>query len=635
MSIGAWAIAAPAISGAAGAIEPTPPPRAVSPLRLTLRAPTGRAAAPLRLRATSSGRAAAQLRLAALPASVSDPAASSTWSLTVLLGGIDISARLTGPLVIEAEEDGARLADIQYRPLPGPVDPLTLIGVPVTVDVIVLGAQVRRFTGVVDTPELADETGVVTLRCTDNLQAVLDSMTTDQVDALTSGAVWSEAVLGEGLAGYERATARMSTLCASLSLDAFGAARVTPWAVSGAAVRTITRGHFLDGTMRPVFARLTALAPYIDIELSYRYPRLKVRAVDLAWEYGWGENYAWSHGLHRLPSDMVVEALDSAGWDVRSLVFDRYPVGWHQVGSGFRRYAPELCRGFRGLATARYVQQVEERYRIRVTNPFIPASGPLSGPLIDTFALSVDTDTDKWEDGPPASTTATSVLDYLPPSRWIDPYDVPEPTQPGETWLDLTDGDADGRAALRDAAQTLAARAVRRIQDSLRASGAEFTVPVDVACDLGQIWTVDTPTVRATGIVRSWRDEYDHDAGTATTAVSLAVSLVPVTPPGTFDLAQAAPDNTPLQAADLSAACGNWLGSVGGAAEIDGETMIGFFTNATMGPDFSRDAPVYPEHFTVEMPAIEGVTADLLEAPETLQTVSAGSAGGYMTLEVD
>lgn len=613
--------------------------RAGAPLRLSQSPRAGRAVAGLSLRASVGDRARAALHLVLLPDGLQTPG-ELAWGLVVRLGGADISSRITGEVVIEASEGSARLADVAYRPAPGALDLPALIGARVEIDAVLGSAPpLRRFTGVVDSPEFDPDTGLVTLRCTDNLQARLDALDNAEIDALLGNACDSPAVFDDARTGWARAQDLVSTMCASLDADAYGALRVTPWAV-GAPARTLTPAHYLDGSLRTRFAEFTRLPPRVEIDISYRFPRLKTRAVELAWQYGWSEGYANINGLRRLSSEMVREALESSGWEIATLRFDRYPHGWRRPPGGeanaYQWYDPALCRGFSGLARRRYVQQIEERYRLVVTNPYPPAAA-LPGALRESLALAVEADTEAWERGPVQRTDATSVLDYLPAPAPALAFAAPVPIIPGESALDLTEGESDGRTALAAAGRALVARAARQIQAALRASAVEVDIPFDPLVDLPQVLTVQTPTVQATGKVRRFRERFDHDAGTAITQVELAVS--PMATAAAGDLAwPAAPDSTqPLSPEELSSRCGNYLGSVSGAAELD-EAMVGFFTNAqpSSHPDavFDSEAPAYPEHFTVELPEIAERHRALMVSAAPALEISAGCPGGTMTLEV-
>lgn len=652
MSIGHAAISSFAISAAEASGGAAPATRARAPLRLTaqitggVRAPlrltaahrAGRARAPLQLRAGASGRAAVALRLVALPAGIQLPG-SAGWRLIARVGGVDVSSRLRGVATIEAVEGAARLADVAFRPAPGALDLPGLIGATVELDAQLGSAPpLRRFSGVVDTPEYDPATGTVTLRCTDNLQARIDALPAAALAALLAGARHSAIVFDDTRAGYERAQDLLSTLCASMDADAHGALRVTPWAV-GAPARTLAAAHYIDGTLRTRFAEFTRLPPRVEIELQYKFPRLKIRGVEVAWQYGWSETFAAENGLRRLSAEVVAQALESTGCDVAALHFDRYPAGWNRPEGGSGQlawvwYDPALCRGFRGLALRRYVQDVTERYRVVVLNPYAPAQAQ-PGPLRDTLSVSVAVDTSAWERE--ATTDPAAALDYLPAAEPALPWEVPPPAAAGETWLDITDRPEDGRAAFGGAAAVLVARAQRQIQSALRAGAVEFDVPLDPTVDVTQTLAFAAAGVAAAGKVRRWREAYDNDAGTAITTVELAISPAPPAPAGALTM-PAPPDTVVTPApAELSATCGNYLGSVAGAPAINAG-MVGFFTNAApslrSGAVFDPAAEAYPEHFTVELPAVGDDSRAPRESAELAVTVSAGSPGGNMTLEV-
>ncbi len=657
MTIGGDAIGAAAIG--AGAAQSGPAPvsgRAVAPLalhlvarvigavaaplRLILTNPTGRAVAPLALRAAVAGRAVAPLQFTLLPDGIQTPGAAP-WRVVVRVGGVDVSHRITGRVVIDAAEDAARLADVSYRPLAGVLELPALIGAVVEIDVVLGDAPpIRRFTGVVDSPEFAPETGVVTLHCTDNLQARLDALGAEAIAALLPDACYSPAVFDPARTGWARAQDLLSTVCASLDADAHGVLRVTPWAV-GAPTRTLTPASYLDGSLRPRFAEFTRMAPRVEIDVTYRYPRLKLRAVELGWQYGWTEAFAGRNGLRHLSSEMVRAALESSGWEVAQLRFDRYPSGWQREGAGihggYAWYDPVLCRGFSGLALRRYVQWVDERYTIVVHNPYPPAAEQ-PGALRASLQIMVEREAvGEWERGPAQRADAAAVLDYLPAPAPAAAFDVPVPQAAGETWLDVTDGESDGRAALQAAAQALTARAVRQIQSTLRASSVEFDIPFDPLVDLPRVLAITTDAVSAVGKVRRCRETFDHDAGTAITHVDIAVSPMQ-TAPGDALVWPDAPDSAvPLTPGEVSSRCGNYLGSVAGAAQISPE-MVGFFTNAqpAVHPDavFDASGAAYPEHFTLDLPEIAPPHRELRGVSIPAVEVAAGCPGGTMTMEV-
>ncbi len=119
------------------------------------------------------------------------------WSARVTLGGVDVSARLTGEIQVDAEENAARVAHFSLAPGGVSISLASLARQPVIIEQVRFdagGARVglyRLFTGVVDSPEYDADTRVLTLTCSDARQAKLAAMTREQLDALTPGAVWS------------------------------------------------------------------------------------------------------------------------------------------------------------------------------------------------------------------------------------------------------------------------------------------------------------------------------------------------------------------------------------------------------------------------------------------------------------
>lgn len=148
---------------------------------------------------TSAGQPALTLDISQLGYALD---AAQMHSLMVVVGGVDVSARLTGAGSIEWEEGSARIAEMRLLPGDSSVNPAAWVGLPVSVDIgrVDAGANgaglFRRFTGVVDVPQFDPLSHVTTLRCTDDLQSVIGRLTAAQIATVMPSALYSVAITG-------------------------------------------------------------------------------------------------------------------------------------------------------------------------------------------------------------------------------------------------------------------------------------------------------------------------------------------------------------------------------------------------------------------------------------------------------
>ena len=140
------------------------------------------------------------------------------WSAIVTIGGADWSARVLGDIRIDAEEGAARVADLSVRPLIETEFTIAdWVGTAVLIDIADMStgspASVSRlFTGVIDTPDLDLKSGIVSLRCTDDLQNVVDGMTVEAIDAAIPGGYASPVVFDPAARGWAHSQDRKSVV---------------------------------------------------------------------------------------------------------------------------------------------------------------------------------------------------------------------------------------------------------------------------------------------------------------------------------------------------------------------------------------------------------------------------------------
>src|SRR5690554_1328982 len=267
---------------------------------------------------------------------VISPGASFAWTLQVVLGCVDVTDQLTGAVRIECAEDGDSVATFALWLGDGPVDALGYTGLPVSIDFIVSGDPAissRRFTGSLVQPTFDVVTRVLTCEATTRLADAVEAMAIPAIDALVGG-LWSDDVF-EPVAGRSRwdyAQERLSTRPASLSADRDGNPRISPWHQNGVHWE-FAPGSTLYESVDVSLAALSETTNVVELELDYRYSRYRQRNQSYSWVNPiTGGNMsidgfiAWKADSTELPDiEMIVGAVDSAGWFLTSATWYRLP----------------------------------------------------------------------------------------------------------------------------------------------------------------------------------------------------------------------------------------------------------------------------------------------------------------------
>lgn len=580
------------------------------PLRIT-RVQAQSVALPLRISVVEEIDIALPLIITVQSSTITSPA---RWRPVVTLGGVDVSARLTGEIRIEAGEGEARVASFVMRPAPGPITLPDWTGAAVTIDIAQQDAagnaiDARRlFTGVVDVPDLDLTERLVSFECTDQLQQVVRSLPKEWVDTNVGG-YYSEAVSGESSDMLQYADARLASVPSALDLDPYQAARVTPWNIEDAPVLVLTEADIIFGSLRVELAGRANIRNEIETVLQYRFPRLRARVASVNFERT--VNQYTSQGLDIPNRDMIEQALSSIpGWqllgEINMVPVD--PGSYESSGSGGTVYtvisatdAPQLALGFAARFSNRWVQWVTEEYRLTVSaQASIDALG-LSRETSNGAVLDADFDDGTWLYEPGAEPVLT-----LPTT--------------GDVSLDYGGAGRTDRAAAQNAVRTLVAQSRCQILAAHRDTSTSAMTTLHAGIDLNRRIEIDTAEVRARGKVVSVAHRMDIETGEHDTEFAIAISgfsAVGLQDDDPVEAPAAPVDPTPAPgAAQLGCICDMYIGQFTGAPEFDDATMIGFSTNAKAGADFDAEAPAYPYALSVQAPEIEAAVRDPITLPK-------------------
>lgn len=478
-----------------------------------------------------------------------EPGSSFAWTAQVMLGGVDVTDRLTGALRIECSEDGDSVATFALWLGDAPVDVAGYSGLGLSIDFVVAGDPVitsRRFTGALVQPTFDVVSRVLNCEATTRLADTVEAMPLSAIDTLVGGS-WSEDVF-EPTAGRSRwdyAQERLSTLPASLNADRLGSPRITQWHADGLHWE-FAPGSTLYESVDVSLAALGETTNRIELELDYRYSRYRQRNQTYSWYHpGLGGNTSidgfinWKGSSSELPDiEMVAGAVDSAGWFLISAIWGRLPGDITEgPGSPWYNKNTDLLLWTEFRAGVRWTQRAVEQYRLQVE---IPAAVTAVGPVIkrDRVVLDTDTEADRlWESG-------RTVLDD---EGQPEGQPVTRPVRRDQGRLDRA-----MICALR--------RASAQLLDAQRGNTVGWQIPLAHALgiEVGHRARLRDQGVNATGTVIGLVDEIDTTTGSALLSVTVAVShgvgsaasdaLTPPSPPAFVDLpGPTVPSNLPTQ----------------------------------------------------------------------------------------
>lgn len=560
---------------------------------------------------------------------------SISWYVTVVIGGVDVSARLSGAIRISAAEDSARVASLSVIPASA-AELEAYEGQAATIDVTLFRTGQtgtwRRFTGVIEGVEYDAAAQLATLTLRDGYQErVKACASAAEVEALFDGGAWPSPALLPWSDSTPDPSAYfaglLDTYAGSAQIDSSGIWRARPWSI-GAPLATL---RIYDGSLRVTRPRRADLPTAIHATLTHRFPRLHAAAIDLTWEAVPRVRYVVD-GLPTMPKSMVQQALAGlSGWYVKGTptivqpIPGSYPV---PVGPATVYYlisyemAQVTAQSFTATVYRRWYQDVEVVYSLT-----IPLGGTSERDDSITGAIASTFDASAWETAPNANNDSDLYLANAPTSpTTLTGYEgLPEPWPPINSAMDQYSdiSEADLAAACRH----VAARAVRRAAAGQRQARVSVQTPFDPRWEIGDVLAVDDYGVTATGQLIEIEDTLDHDTGDIVSAMTLtcpaggaadtAFSLTPTIPTPTVTHALAAP---PLL---------NHVGAHFDTPDVpDEDQLAGFLCNTVPTSDnYDATAPVFNTQLRIIMPEIPAEIRDpiTIEQPMTASVTLAGS----------
>lgn len=548
---------------------------------------------------------------APLVATVYDPANLGAHAVTPLitLGGAALPlSRVAGELKIEIEEGVARLADFVWLPPSGELTPGDLVGVPLLIDVEHDASGVtmatRLFTGRVESVEIDLDGVSLRIVASDGAQAALDALDHAAIAALLPATYWSDFLFDPLASGWRHAQDRMSTLPASLDLDAVGQWRVTPWAAA-TPLRTLTSAHIVDGSLGLEWVARVQVLNQVEIRFGYRFPRLALRRARWQWDMELVE--FTNHPTLSISADgcnpsyrgqtfpdktMVSSAAAGSGWtvaeaDLTELCY-RHPT--HTGPCVWWCWNNELVVACDLRLDRRYAQDVTERYTLTVR---APNSVAIAGTVAkaEEYSGASRFPADAWEQD---ATMAPLLV---------------APAMSGESSASGTTG-----AGGRDAADAAILAALHLAQTSILASHrhrVSCLLPFDPFLDVDQTVSVSLARLAATGKLSKVVHTLDFGAARYTSEITLRPSAIAPTLPPVSATPLAVPAPPALPAPDLAGVeVRGWTQypwEVSGVIAPPNDALDGYISN--------QPSSGYNGRIKVSTPDIPSSARDALELP--------------------
>lgn len=515
---------------------------------------------------------------------------SYVWRVRLMIGGVDMTAILTGQLDVDREEGAAAVAGFSLYLAPGqPVVPTQWIGKAVTLDYISrdrygVVTEARLYTGLLELPTWDATTRVLGCECSDQLQQRIEGLTLEQIDTLCGGH-WSADVFEpvEGRSRWDYAGERMSTRPASLDADTYGNLRTTSWYAAATPHFVFGPGQTLDGSVQLELQAHGGTTNYVEITLDYRYSRLWQANQSFGWTHPETDGATglqgfcnWRTYSTELPTtEMIESAITGSGLTLIGRVGGtQLPMTMANPcgdGNPWVNTFPGLWLIATATGGRRWVQTVTEKYSLVLHTPLgeSEATRVISR---DSASFEIENSrTDDWEN------------------------DAPNGQGRQE---DLADN-ARRVAAL----ECLLHRGSTTLVSAHRGTTLSFQVPTDMALGIDLVHTLQVADRAATtGKCRRIQHVLDLGAGTAITTLDVAVMQGggvsdPLTVP-------ASPDTSLPNPSGGGAPLGTQLGGrlnnpiTGLPIPPYDENRLGFSGNWDVADDLTAEQ--FPRRFDVE-----------------------------------
>lgn len=508
----------------------------------------------------------------------------NSWSVGATLDGVDITAKLTGPIKVSGGRNKAKTASFNFIPGAGVVDVNDWIGKPVVIT-YTRGAQKVLFTGNVETPTIQPEEKQVSFFCTDGRKDYIDGLTRAQIDTAVGG-WWSEYVFSNEADNVTYLNDRLSTRSMGYSLNPSAAGVLYSFDAAVTPHFTFTDDHIHEGTVKHKLADRSRIINQTVVNFDFRYQRLRHRERSYYWWVGISFNsYITSESFEVPTKTMIEEAGKGTSWAYNPESFTTIPLSGTYAGIPFANLFPDFVLETNFVLAKRFSQVVTEKYAVTIDAPQSQAEvGTVSNSV--SYALTAEFDVSDWED---FGETYEAAPGGYSTSLNSDKFE------------DQTGRHIDGRTAFDNAIKTGVSKAMEAQRETHRQNRVVFSV--DCQPEIGAYHTAQATSDDGNMATdaKSAVLEYEHfldmenDINRTTVTLSLSKTGITGTPaePGV---------NVPALAdtADAAATPGVYQLSTRLADKVADpvydESWEGFTGNMSI-PDIG--SPLYPRRFRI------------------------------------
>lgn len=548
-------------------------------------------------------------------------AAASSWQLSVLLDGVDMSARLSGDVSVTMEEGAARVADFELMPFSGVIDPYSWIGVSVVIEYIELdsgGVELRKnrlFTGEVDLPTYDPLTRFTSFSCTDALQAYFEQNEFADID-LAIGGYYSSVIFSKTDDKWQYAQQRISTQAASFEFDAFNNLVKTDWQPKAVADISFDASDINHQSLALSLATRRDIVNTINVNFNYRFARKWQREISGLWNYP-SPFYIYLTDGTTLPNrSMILSALNS-GWSIKSISWVNVPPnGTYQNNAGKSvsygvsdELRDSLVWGVNFSLAKRWLQDVTESYSIAVTcDASVQKHGVID--VDETYSLDEVVDEDFEE------TSEADTGNLLSTGRTISGETSTgagyKSKEAGGTQINNYDYIIDPaiRTEFDNASKTAIAEAKTHILKTHRNNKVSIKTLLDPLVDLTKTAEITTNEVTAKGKVRFVEHVLNTDTGEAITSIEVAVYQPNIDSQADDAVSVPALADSSVSVSPSGLLLGTYFGGKSSSQPYD-PSWTGYIGNYSASEVPSE---IYPLEFRVDIPAVEDAARNELTA---------------------
>ncbi|UOF76763.1 hypothetical protein [Caudoviricetes sp.] len=460
------------------------------------------------------------------------------WSVSCIIGGVDVSALISGSCRIERDRNAAATMTIQLIPAPGEVDPFAYVNKLIVFAVIDNDTSVDYviYRGKVNTPVFDAANRLLTLSCSDKYQEIVKRLTIPEIDALIPG--YSPNLLYSGFpTRYDYAVARLDAAEGDLFLDIDRAPTYVPW-LGNDRLMVYNDSQFFNGSLIPQLFDVSSIVNTVTVSFGHRFELGWQRYWNIVWDIGEGDTYWMANGQSSLPQKQQI--IDACPYpvDLATITYRELPeTGTYILPiSGlpynFTNGDPEhlTCMGAEFQCLQQWRQSVTNTYTLTLT---CQASVDVFGAIPDEITYNVDT-------SPPEATFNDSPDEFIAPLDGAANFET-QANANELTYVSMLYDPAKPMASVVEAAQYVLSKERKKLLEVHRSSTVSLTSTINPIAQLGDHLQVDSALLTSVGVVGSIIHELSIPDQYAVTTLSTNVFLPSVS--GQIDDIIDAPDS--------------------------------------------------------------------------------------------